>query len=232
MRSITCVALAGASLFMSAGMACAEIITFDGALGTTPESQGWTFAGSFAAPMSVGGGELSLGPTSVSGTTYWEALPAGALDFTTQSASIEATVRLTGADYGNFSGFRRGGFALYLQDDAGRYVIADLGDNAISLGNDNNRTSDPEMAFDLTSAFRTVRLEAGPGGGVLYVDGVQMLTIALGSGSGGLSGGWWGEGTILANADLIEVQRVQYIPAPGAAAGLLCGVAAALRRRR
>jgi hypothetical protein len=207
-------------------------LVFDASLGTLPTAQGWSFDGSYNAPMSVSGGQLTMGPTTVNGTTLWNHDLVEPLDFTTQTAHIEATVRLTGAGFGNISGFRRGGFSLYIQDSVGSWIIADVGDGRISMRNDNNGTSDPVMAFDMTDAFHTLRLEAGPSGARLLVDGSQMLTLGMGGGAGGSAGGWWGEGTILAAASQIEVRRAEIVPAPGAIALMGLGGLAATRRRR
>ena len=218
-----------AGLMASAAQAT---VVFDGNLGTLPSAQGWTFDGSYNAPMSVSGGQLTMGPTTVSGTTYWNHDLVEPLDFATHTAYIEATVRLSGAGFGNVSGYRRGGFSLYIQDSAGMWMIADVGDGHISLGNDNNRTSDPVMAFDMTDAFHTLRLEAGPLGARLLVDGTQMLTLELGGGAAGSAGGWWGDGTILASASQIEVRHAELVPTPSAVALMGLGGLVATRRRR
>jgi hypothetical protein len=215
-----------------AGSVQASLLVYDPTLGTLPQAQGWNFSGSYNAPSTVAGGQMTYGPTTVGGTTFWEHNPTDTIDFSTDTVFIEAEIRLTGSDYGNFSGFRRAGFSLLISDDVGRWIIADLGDNRISLGNDNNRTSDPSAVFDLTTSFHLVRLEAGPTGGRLYVDGVEQLTLALGTGRTGGAEGWFGDGTTLANANQTEVRRAAYIPAPGAAAlGLATGLVG-LRRRR
>lgn len=225
-------AVAAIAAVLVASAAHATVV-FDGNAGTLPTAQGWTFDGSYNAPMNVSGGQLTMGPTSVSGTTFWNHDLVEPLNFATQTAYIEATVRLTGAGFGNVSGYRRGGFSLYIQDSAGLWIIADVGDGHISLGNDNNRTSDPAMAFDLTDAFHTLRLEAGPMGARLLVDGTEMLTLALGGGAVGSAGGWWGDGTILAAASQIEVRRAELVPAPGVIALMgLCGLGRAVTARR
>lgn len=215
-----------------AGSAHASYLTYNPSLGTLPQSQGWSSLGTYNAPMAVSGGQLTYGPTTVGGTTFWGHAPTDTINFATETIFIEARIRLTGADFGNFSGFRRGGFSLYLEDDAGRWIIADLGDNRLSLGNDNTRLSDPVATFNLTTEFHTVRLEAGPAGGRLLVDGVPQMTLALGTGAAGGAQGSWGEATTLANANLIEVQHATFIPAPGslALAGI-CSLAVARRRR-
>lgn len=228
MQTLCAIAIAG----LAAGSVQASVLTYNPSLGTLPTAQGWTFVGSFNAPMSVSGGTLTYGATTVGGTTFWRETVQPPMDFTTQTFSLSARVKLSGADFGNFSGFRRGGFSLYLEDDFGRYIIADMGDNRISLGNDNNRTSDPVATVDLTSEFRTLTLEAGPGGARLLLDGVEQLTLGLGLRNDGDAGASWGEMTGLANVTQTQIQNVTFIPAPGAAAMLSLIALGSCRRRR
>lgn len=210
----------------------ANMLVYQPSLGTLPQAQGWTFDGNFSAPMSVSGGVLTYGTTSTPNTTYWGHQPTDTINFATDTASISADIRLNGTDFGNISGFRRGGFSLYLEDDFGNYIIADLGDNNISLGNDNTRLNDPVASFDLHTDFHVVRLEAGPTGGRLYVDGVLQLSLALGGSAGGGAVGSWGEMSILTRSVSTEVRSVQYIPAPGSALLSLGGIALVGTRRR
>lgn len=88
------------------------------------------------------------------------------------------------------------------------------------------------MVFNMTDAFHTLRLEAGPAGGRLLVDGVPLLTLGLGSGQTPGATGRWGEATQLANANQIEVRRVEMVPTPGALALMGLGGLVATRRRR
>lgn len=225
--SIAIVAIAGATALAN------PVAVYDPGLGTLPTSQGWLYPGSLNPPMTVAGGILSYGPTTTSGTAYWEVEPTpGTVDFTQETWSIEAEIRLTGAQFGNFSGFRRGGFSLHLVDDAGRWIIAEFGDSKISLRNDNTGLSDPVATMDLTGAFHGMMLTAGPDGARLLVDGVQALTLGLGSGSGAPAQAFWGESTILARADLTEIKGVTVIPAPGLGAGAMAAVMLLARRRR
>lgn len=180
---------------------------------TLPTAQRWTFEGSSLAGSSASTGVLIYGPTTQGGTTYWDAnVPAGAMDFTKFDWSVEAQVRLTGATHGNVSGYRRGGFVLALSDKAGRWVIADIGSTRLSIRNDNFGTSDPQTNVDLASGFKVVRLTAGPTGGRLFVDGVPLLTIPLGTGNTPNRANF-GEGSVLASATLTEIIRVDLIPA-------------------
>ncbi|MDX2016740.1 MAG: hypothetical protein SFY95_03755 [Planctomycetota bacterium] len=225
-------ALACMTLSALAASASGAVFTYNPSLGSLPQAQGWDFAGSFNAPMSVSGGTLTYGATTVNGTTFWRAIQPDPIDFATETSVIEIELKLTGSDFGNFSGFRRAGFAMLLQDDAGRWIIAEIGDNRVGLGNDDNRTSDPSALFNFADGFHTVRLEAGPTGGRLYVDGTLMLSLALGGGRTGGAQSFWGDGTILANANLTEIRSVIYTPTPGATALLAAAGLVGLRRRR
>lgn len=220
------------SMLVCAGAASADLLTYNPSLGTLPQAQGWTFEGSYNAPMSVGSGQLNYGPTTVGGTTYWGHEPVNTTRFADGTVFIEAEIRLTGADFGNFSGYRRAGFTLFLSDDDGRWIIADMGDQRISLGNDDTRLSDPVAAFDLTSAFHLVRLEAGPTGGRLLVDGIERLTLPLGGGRSGGAAGSFGEMTVLANVNMTEIRGARYVPAPTAAMALAGLAVFGARRRR
>jgi hypothetical protein len=182
-------------------------------LQSLPQSQGWTFDGSAASGATAASGVLTYGPAGTGSTTYWDAnVPAGAMDFTKFDWSLEAEVRLTGATHGNVSGFRRGGFVIVLSDKAGRWIAADIGSSRLSLRNDNNGTTDPQTNVDLASNFRLIRVTAGPSGARLFVDGVQLLTLSLGT---GLSPNRvnFGDGSTLASATLTEIKRVDLIPA-------------------
>lgn len=222
--------IAAAGVLAAGAVSQAQPLAYNPTLGTLPQDQGWTNDSTFAATSSVSGGQLTYGPTSFNGVTAWSHSPTQALDFSTGTAFIEAEVRLTGTGFGNVSGFRRGGFSLYLQDAVGRYIIADLGDNNISLGNDNERLSDPVAAFDLTSSFHVVRLEAGPAGARLFVDGLLQLSDSLGAGASASSLATWGDMTILSSSSQTEIRSVLFVPSP--AAGLPLAALTLLGRRR
>lgn len=224
--------LVGVSVGLVAASAPGAVFTYNPSLGTLPDAQGWDFDGSYNAPMSVSGGTLTYGATTVGGTTFWRAVQPDPISFATETSFIEIELRLTGSDFGNFSGYRRAGFAMLIQDDAGRWTIAEIGDNRISIGNDDNRTSDPSAVFNFTDAFHTVRLEAGPTGARVYVDGNLLLSQALGTGRTGGAQSFWGDGTVLANANLTEIRSVIYTPTPGAAMVLGAAGLLGLRRRR
>jgi hypothetical protein len=220
--SVAC--LAGLSTAASASL------NYSPALGTMPTAQGWQYHGPAAEIGTVSGGTFSYGPTATANVHYWDYAYASTMDFSTQDWAIETRVRLTDTFFGNNSGFRRGGFVLFLQDDFGRSITADIGSAALGLRNDNTGLSDPSMAFDLSSAFHTIRLEADAAGGRLLIDGATQMTLAFGSVPATRAASW-GESSTLAYTGLTEIGYVNIIPAP-ASLVLLGAAGLSLRRRR
>lgn len=210
----------------------AGVIDYRPELGTLPSAQGWdVFATGGVETGAVVDSVLVYGPSSTPEVNFWEHAFDTPVDFSAGVWSIEADVELTGTTLGNVSGFRRGGFGLFLSDDAGSGIVAEFGDNGISLRNDNSGATDPIETVDLTDGFTTLRLEAGPDGGRLLVDGVERLTLPLGFfGSNGTTS--WGEFSTLASTTQTRVAGVRVVPAPGAAALALVAGLAATRRRR
>ncbi|MFZ2875417.1 MAG: hypothetical protein WAZ94_13170 [Phycisphaerales bacterium] len=205
-------------------------IVYDPSLGTLPQAQGWTFPGNTLAGAAVSGGVLSYGPTTTSGTTFWRADP-GSIDFSLQTFSISALVRLNGSTFGNPSGYRRGGFNLGLRDDTGRWIHSEFGDTMADIRNDDHGTTDPTFAVTLDDAFHLLTLEAGPAGGKLYIDGTLRLSLPLGS-SPGVAGGHFGESSVLASAVGTDIARVVLTPTPGTLALSSVGLLVACRRKR
>lgn len=216
---------------LTATSAGADVIAYQPSQGTLPSAQGWTYLGDGSEIGAVAGGVLTYGPTATAAVHTWDYEHASTVDFSTQTWTMQARVRLTDTFLGNNSGFRRGGFVLSLEDDFGRGIIAELGDAGISLRNDNNGLSDPILAMDMATEFRTVTLEAGPLGARLLVDGVEQLTSAFGSLNSSQSI-YWGEGSILAYTGLTEVSSARIVPAPASTVLVALGTLTALRRRR
>jgi hypothetical protein len=224
------VALLGACA--AAVVAHATPIVYNPALGTLPTAQGWNFPASTLAGAAVTGGILSYGPTTTSGTTFWTHSPASpAMDFTQDTWTLSALVRLDGSTFGNVSGYRRGGFNLSLRDDNGLWIHSEFGDTMADLRNDNNGTGDPTHAVTLDDGFHLLTLEAGPAGGKLYIDGTHRLSLALGTGATG-EGALWGEMSVLASAVRTDIARVVLTPTPGTLTLAAVGLLVATRRKR
>ncbi len=216
-----------------ASVSNASIIRYDAALGSLPTDQGFAYTGTIAQPIDTNGVTLMHGPTSSADVSAWQKqFPAGTINFSNSTWSATLNLRLTGSDFGTYSGARRAGYHVFLSDDAGRWIIAELGTNSIGLRNDSVGLNDPAMTIPLNVDFRTVTLEAGPGGARLLVDGQQQLTLAMGTGQTTRNHFLWGDGTIATHVDMAEVHDVTLVPAPGAAAALIGFAGLAMRRRR
>ncbi|MFO0831765.1 MAG: hypothetical protein U0637_07955 [Phycisphaerales bacterium] len=217
----------------AASLSQGAIIRYDASQGTLPTDQGFSYTGSVGAPQDTSGVTLVHGPISVSDMSAWQKqFPAGTMNFATSTWSATMTVRLTGSDFGNASGMRRAGYSIFLSDDAGRWVIADLGSSMIGLRNDAVGTSDPSVSANLSGAFRTVTLEAGPSGARLFLDGALQTTLALGTGQTVRNTVFWGDGANTAGVALAEVHDLTLVPAPGVAGLGVGAVVVAVRRRR
>jgi hypothetical protein len=216
-----------AALALSAH-ASAAILVYDPSLGSLPHAQGWSYDGNSTPAMSVSGGLLHHGPTAYSPTSYWSApLSPGQADFSVDTWSITAIVRISNGTFGNQSGFRRGGFNLHLADAAGRFIHAEMNHASIGLRNDNTGLSDPAFSIDLASDFHTITLQAGPLGGRLFVDNVLLSSLPLGSGFP--QSAHWADSTVLGNYTG-QIARVSLVPAPASLA--LLALAPLSRRRR
>lgn len=223
------------TLFALTGLAApglCGVTSYDPALGTLPESQGWDYLGDGpSAPGAVvAGGQLSYGPSSTPARTFW-ATGTTPADFTTETWVFEFDLRLTNASYEANGQYSRGGFSIYMRDSLGNYISADVGSSALGLRNV-DWTNGQNVATDLSGTFRTLRLEAGPGGAAVYINNSLISSLALGTGGSNSSFFYWGEASILASAELTEVRGVNLVPAPGAAALLGLGGLITMRRRR
>lgn len=185
--------------------------SYDPSLGTLPQAQGWAYEGDSPSPgpSGVSGGVLRYGPTTAAGSALWRTRPHG-INFSNSTWSLTTRVRLTGTTFGNAGGVIRGGFALYVQDDFGRWINAYLGSNALVLANNNAGTTLSPATLDMATAFRTVRLDAGPSGGRLYVDDVLVQSLALATNGPNGAGAYWGDATGLASSELTELQFASF----------------------
>ncbi len=218
---------------LSASASFGAIIRYDASQGSLPTDQGFTYTGSMAGPLDTSGITLAHGPTTASDISAWEKqFPSGTMNFATSTWSATMNVRLTGSDFGTYSGTRRAGYHIFISDDAGRWIIAELGSSTIGLRNDAIGTGDPSVSAAMNAAFRTVTVEAGPTGAKLFLDGTLQATLPLGTGQTVRNHMLWGDGSNTTRVTLAEVREVTLVPAPGVG-GLAAGtLALALRRRR
>lgn len=226
MKSICAV---GTVVGMLAGTAAADV-TWSASSGTTPESVGWSYVG--GTPPAVSGGELSLGPTSYSGVSYYSFdLAPLALD-PAQGIALEIDVRIDAATYGNQSGFLRGGFEMYYENEAGAYAIAEMGESAVALRTANAGLSSPSAAIDTTSMIRTYRLDVVGTSAALSVDGSPLLSTTFG-GATSLGTMYFGDVTVLGSSTAgVTGVRIIAVPSPATAGLLVAASAIGIRRRR
>lgn len=210
--TICCAGIAACALVAVGPVASACDWVYQASFLTLPPAQGWSFQGSTQAGASAASGILKYGPTTTSGTTFWGiSVPGGGMDFSKVTWTLSAKVRLTGATFGNVSGYRRGGFVLYLGDKAGRWISCDVGSAGGGIRNDDFGTSDPSFSSDFSTGLRTITLKAGPSGGQLFVDGNPVASLAFGAG-GNANAAYFGEASILASAQLTEIEWVTLVP--------------------
>lgn len=214
-------------------IASAAIIRYDASIGTVPTEQGFAYTGSIASPIDTNGPTLQHGPTTALDVSAWQKqFPTGTINFANSTWTASMTVRLTGSDFGTYQGTRRAGYHIFVSDDAGRWIIAELGSNSIGLRNDAIGTGDPAVSVPMSATFRTVMLEAGPSGAKLYLDGALQATLPLGTGQTVRNHFLWGDGSNTTHVDLAEVRDVTLVPAPGVAGVGFAAAALAIGRRR
>jgi hypothetical protein len=229
-RSVLAAACAAGAL---ASASHAALIRYDATLGTIPTDQGFAYTGSITGPTDTSGPSLMHGPSGISDiSAYQKQFTTGTMNFATTTWSATMVVRLTGSDFGVSQGVRRAGYSIFLSDDAGRWVTAELGSSMIGLRNDAVGATDPAVAATMNAMLRTVRLEAGPAGARLFLDGVLQTSLPLGTGQTVRNHILWGDGSSTSAVAMAEVREVTLVPAPGTAALAVGAVTFAARRRR
>lgn len=196
-------------------------VTYDAALGSLPQAQGWTFNEQLSPPMpyplGVTGGALHFSTMGFAnndpvneGAGVWWSRTDVTLDFDGEF-EVEASVRIGSApDHavaGSF-GWPRPGYSLSVGDVQGRVFWIGFGSNEVFLSNtvygQYGSGNTVVTSFNTTDAQHVYRLERAPGGvgAALLIDGVQRLVLpSLGAveQSGGLV--YFGDGTFWSNSE-------------------------------
>ncbi len=173
--------------FVVAGSAIAQpvlYLDFDAASGTLPSDQCWGFSGSTSPAPTISNGELLMGPTSASQSQLFGHTLL--FDFMRDHVVCEWDLRVVSSDYGtNVCGNgQRAGWYAVISDGAGRLVYCGIGSNHVFLTNNGPAfvgVNAPVTTGDFTDAFHAFRLEVNSTGSVLFIDGVQRLTMPMGS---------------------------------------------------
>jgi len=213
-------------------VAMGDVIAWDAGSNALPDSEGWDLVLSTGLPTpSISGGQMSMGPSSYGGQTYFNYDFAMSPAAPGETISLEVEAMVSAATYGNQSGFLRGGFEMYLANDAGQWAIIEMGESQISLRNQNSGVNvSPFFNID-TGSFHTYKLELTATNANVYIDSDLVLSSALGTGNAPNSA-FFGDGTILGSSTASVKNATLAIPAPGASVAMCIAGLGASRRRR
>ncbi len=197
---LSCViALATTSLIAPAA-AAEELARYDALLGKVPQdSLCWDYItnASIAAPEN-NGQAVVLGPTSTPGYSYWaqSLVPFSFNDGASVSASVQVT---SSSSYASFP-YRRSGYYLQLVDRLGRFAMLGIASDGVLLATADQNWSDQSVAFNSTGAFHEYRLAFAGDVATVTIDGNQVLSAAVGRGSGPSSSVAFGDMSVLASS--------------------------------
>ncbi len=159
-------------------------LDFDASRATLPTEQCWELIGATTPVPSITNGELAQGATSAAQTQAYRHLLL--FDFQRDHIVYEWDLKVISSGYNaNSCGVgQRAGWYASVSDVTGKYVACGIGSNRVFLSNNGNSfvgVNSPVTTEDFTNAFHTFRLEVNAAGAVLFVDGIQRLTMPLGN---------------------------------------------------
>jgi hypothetical protein len=166
-------------------------VTYDAALGTFPQAQCFaqnldTNPALVPTVLEVADGDLHVSTLGwpaggdIGGGIWWDRSDVP-ITFAS-GAALELRMRVVSAPDRSInpaSGWPRPGLAMYVSDSTGRIYWVGFGSGRVFLSNsvfgayDSPNTLD--IAFNTTDAHHVYRIEAGPSGAVLLIDGVQRI---------------------------------------------------------
>lgn len=222
------------AMWVAAAPGLAAVVTYDPALGTVPQAQGWNYFEPIAPspPATVGGGTLNQGPTSYSGLQYWMRNDEP-ISFVT-GLTLRGTVKVTSSSYDpNAAGpnSQRAGYYFEAADSLGRRFTLGIAGGGVILNTDaalsptNGITFTP---FDATDAFHEYRLIVAGEIGSLFIDNVLIGSTPAGPAvaPGFENRVYFGDGTDFGNSQT-QLSYFSYntaaVPEPSAL--LLAGIA-------
>lgn len=219
-------------------IAQAATLTYNPGLGTLPDAQGWSKreGGPIQPAPTVSGGVLHQGPTDAGGHQYWD-YTAVSYDFAASTVTVDLRLHIVSS---SFNAYPRGGYTVFLSDNAGRLASLYLSSGSVFLGNDQFNSVSSISPFDTTDGFHDYRMTIGPTGSTLFIDGNSIVSLALGGVSIAGHTIAFGDGTTLAgsesNLSMFSVSGITVlnVPEPASMGVLAMGAlaAAGLRRRR
>lgn len=182
MAMLTAIALVSTGAFR---MQAQTLYSYDPALATPPESQGFApLVAQAPAPVFANGVLHTFQADLPDGTQYWYRTNAP-LDFSITSYRLEAKLRVISANYlGDISGqAQRSGYYLTAADLVGRQFAVGISSDGITINTDANFQNTQGVQFkpfDSTDAFHTYSLIIEGGMGTLYIDGASFASTAVG----------------------------------------------------
>lgn len=237
--SATAKVLPAVALAASLGTASsAQIVSYDPALGTLPQAQGFTYVQAFtAAPQPVvAGGTLHQGPTAYDGLQYW---PKSDVPINYGNGFfVEATLKVTYSTYfpdpPNAQG-QRFGWYLDVTDASGHEFTLGVASGGIAVNTDlfgSPTNGVPFTAFDTTDAFHTYRVVVAQGVGSVYIDNTLYGTTPIGAaiGTSFANRVFFGDGTREGDSQT-ELSGLRYGPVPEPSTFLVLAIGAGLCRR-
>ncbi len=153
-------------------------VIYNAAQGTYPNSQGFSlYDDGGSPPYALLQGALHQGPTAVGGNQVWfwrcDAIP---LDFSTQTFSIEGTVKILSSSYSPSQ--RRAGFQLGARDALRRVFIIWIASDRIFIHNTGGDGT-IELPFDTTDSFHKYRFDWDGAVGSLYIDDSPSAALSI-----------------------------------------------------
>lgn len=160
------------------GSACAsahDIAWYDGSLGSLPTDQCWSFVQEDSAVVpTMEGNAAHLGPTILSGRSYWrrDLTPFIASD----GAAATVVSSIISSSYIQTGQLRRCGFSITMTDALGRWARLGVSSNRVLLQTSTNGVFDQVKTYQQTPGDHSFRLEFVGTEVRVLVDGTVMLT--------------------------------------------------------
>lgn len=217
---VSWIAILAASLAAPAARA-AVVVTYDAALGTLPEAQGYAFVDlTLGTPApAVSGGILSQGPVSATALQYWRRtdLPA---EFT-EGFTLEADLRVVSSDYNADvgDGTPRSGFYVDATDAVGRRLTLGISSLGVTVNTDLHlqpTNGIPLLQASTGGDFHHFLVRTTADSLYLSIDGTLRGAAVLGGpvAGTGAQGVYFGDGTSAAGSR-VDIRRVRYATSTG-----------------
>ena len=163
----------------------AATVNYDAGLGTLPSAQGWVHNtnGLPESNYSVANGSLTQGSTAPDSNLQSYRVNLS-FDFSTDTVRAFADLKILestlffGPDTGGV-GTDRAGFGVDFRDSAGRYFALYVGESALFLLGENDRSSGL-IDFDTTDDIHLYELVVNNAGATLSIDGTPTASLPIG----------------------------------------------------